>query len=252
VASLEPTITAEIVAILLLELQMLTKRILRSLIALTPYEIRRRAPDGEAEHYDVIQHNSEMGMDQLFANPAFLAKYNSPARRRLHQQTLDWITAQVEPEKARVVGDFGCGPADFFALMATRYPRALYFGYDFSEAVLRAARHGFPAGSYEKHDIYEPPPRQHEVTICSQTLEHLLEPEVALRRLIAATKPGGLLVLTVPNGRTDTYLGHINFWSAESWKAWIARNAPNVAHEFRIFERGTSGGSNLAAALRPN
>ena len=127
--------------------------------------------DREAEHYDAIAHNAEQGMDKLFSDPHFLAKYNSLARQNLHRQTLDLILEHY-PERSGglVIGDVGCGPADFFKLLAGAYPAAEFFGYDFSTAVLQAAQHNFPSAIWEKHDIYDAPPRQHNITICSQTL----------------------------------------------------------------------------------
>ena len=36
---------------------------------------------------------------------------------------------------------------------------------------------------------------------------------------------GGILLVTVPNGRIDTFAGHINFWSPESWDIFVAENS---------------------------
>ena len=229
---------------------MLGSRILKRILKLTPYEIRRRQ---RSEHgaFDVIGHNSPDGMDRAFSDPKFFAGYNSPGRQLLHKQTLDWIVSERPREtEPYVVGDFGCGPADFFALMARTYSAASYFGYDFSPVVLKAAETVYPDGTYRQHDIYTDAPRQHDITICSQTLEHLLEPEVALQRLLAATKAGGILVLTVPNGRLDTYRAHINFWSPESWQAWLVRNTPGKGVDTRTFEKGSTRGGNLGALIR--
>ncbi len=225
------------------------RTIAKRLIQLTPYHVSRRRPVELDGHYDVIEHNSVDGMDRLFSNPAFLAKYNSPGRKKLHATTLEWIVAQKPPEGAYLVGDFGCGPADFFVLMARAYTASTFYGYDFSPAVVRAAQHGFPPGAFQQHDIYTPPPLTHDITVCSQTLEHLVEPDVALARLIEATKTGGLLVLTVPDGRRDTYNGHINFWSKESWTSWLSRHLDGRRHEVRHVPRGASSVGNLGALI---
>jgi len=37
-------------------------------------------------------------------------------------------------------------------------------------------------------------------------------------------RPKGSLLITVPNGRLDTFDGHINFWSPESWEVFIKKN----------------------------
>ena len=225
------------------------RTIAKRLMQLTPYEVSRRRPLEPDEHYDVIDHNSVDGMDRLFSNADFLATYNSPGRKKLHAATLEWIVARKPPEGAYLVGDFGCGPADFFVLMARAYGASTFYGYDFSPAVVRAAQHGFPSGAFQQHDIYTPPPRMHDITVCSQTLEHLVEPDVALARLIEATKTGGLLVLTVPDGRRDTYRGHINFWSRESWSSWLARRLGGRRHEVMLVARGDGSVGNLGAVV---
>ncbi|MEG2336387.1 MAG: hypothetical protein RSC04_01440, partial [Bacteroidales bacterium] len=38
---------------------------------------------------------------------------------------------------------------------------------------------------------------------------------------------GGTLVISVPDGRKDTYSGHIQFWSPESWAVFIEDNMAN-------------------------
>ena len=35
----------------------------------------------------------------------------------------------------------------------------------------------------------------------------------------------GVLILTVPNGKIDTFMGHINFWSPESWAIFLKEHS---------------------------
>ncbi|HYD04421.1 MAG TPA: class I SAM-dependent methyltransferase [Reyranella sp.] len=227
------------------------KQLIKGLMEMTPYQIvRRQGPkrNYSQDDYDAIAHNSMENMDKLFADDEFLAGYFNAARERLHRATLKLIE-EARPAKGQgVVGDFGCGPGDFFTVMAPAYPGYSFYGYDRSEAALAAARQRYPAGQFQSFDIYTPAPRRHDITICSQTIEHLQEPEIALQTLIGATKPGGVLIITVPNGRTDTFRGHINFWSPESWQFWLKRN---VSQPFKVskIDKGTSGGANLAAMI---
>jgi hypothetical protein len=55
-----------------------------------------------------------------------------------------------------------------------------------------------------------------------ETLEHLLHPGEALRNLLEASRR---CILTVPEGRKDSFRGHINFWSLESWEVLCRDNA---------------------------
>jgi hypothetical protein len=80
-----------------------------------------------------------------------------------------------------------------------------YFGYDFSSVGLEAAQLRCPEVVFEKHDIYDPLPRKHHITVCSQTLEHLQHPERAAYHLVRGTADGGIVVFTVPDGRLVRY-----------------------------------------------
>jgi 2-polyprenyl-3-methyl-5-hydroxy-6-metoxy-1,4-benzoquinol methylase len=225
------------------------KKVIKSLMAKTPYEIvRRERKQPTQADYDAIAHNSMENMDKLFADDKFLAGYFNKARERLHRATLKLISDVRPPQGQGVVGDFGCGPGDFFTVMAPAYPGYSFYGYDRSESALAAARQRFPSAQFQSFDIYTPAPRQHDITVCSQTIEHLQDPEMAMQTLIEATKLGGALIITVPDGRIDTFRGHINFWSPESWATWLKRNVnqPFTVHKI---DKGTSGGANLAAVI---
>jgi hypothetical protein len=52
----------------------------------------------------------------------------------------------------------------------------------------------------------------------------------------------GVLVVTVPDGRNDTFLGHINFWSPESWKIFIEAQCKDFKYETGQVD----GGANYA------
>ena len=227
------------------------KELIKSVLAHTPYKIVRResATHGGGPPFDAEAHNSVDNVNRIFSDKARLERYVTPGRRRLYQGTKALMVDARPPSTCRTVGDFGCGPGAFFTTFAPEFDHCELYGYDFAEATLAAARTLCPRGVYEEYDIYTPPPRTHDMVVASQILEHLLEPELALRHLMAATAPGGVLVLTVPDGRIDTYRGHIHFWSPESWRAWIARHVPGD-HQTTTIAGGTMGGANLAAVIR--
>jgi hypothetical protein len=87
-------------------------------------------------------------------------------------------------------------------------------------------------------------------------LEHTVDPEAVVRRLLDIVSATGTLILTVPDGREDhlpakeyhsefeSYAGHINFWSLESWRYFLARIAPE-----RTLRTGQLPTGHLFAAL---
>lgn len=44
---------------------------------------------------------------------------------------------------------------------------------------------------------------------------------VTLKNLIGMVDKSGIALVTVPDGRIDTFEGHINFWSPESWEVFV-------------------------------
>lgn len=63
---------------------------------------------------------------------------------------------------------------------------------------------------------YEWPADRFDVVVCWDVLEHLPDPVAAMRRMFAATRPGGLLVFAFPN--------------RNSLKGWVTRLTPFAVH----------------------
>ncbi len=106
------------------------------------------------------------------------------------QAALDRLSANHGPRK---VLEAGCG-----SMSHVRVENAYLVGIDVSEqqlernAKLREAIRG---------DIqtYALAADEYDVIVCWDVLEHLPEPRLALRNFVRAVKPGGLIVLAVPN-----------------------------------------------------
>ena len=56
----------------------------------------------------------------------------------------------------------------------------------------------------------------------------------------------GVLILSVPNGRNDNFIGHINFWSPESWGIYLKENCT----KFQIKTFGVMNG--LVSIIQKN
>ncbi|MGA8656265.1 MAG: class I SAM-dependent methyltransferase [Chthoniobacterales bacterium] len=71
-------------------------------------------------------------------------------------------------------------------------------GIDISEKQLarNTVLHEKIAGDIQR---YEFPPDSFDAIVCWEVLEHLLQPELALRQFAHAIKPGGLVILRLPN-----------------------------------------------------
>ena len=82
-----------------------------------------------------------------------------------------------------------------------------------------------PEGKFFVHDLYQKLETEYDLILCTEVIEHLLYPDLALRNIIDMMSKDSVSLITVPNGRTDQYEGHINFWSPESWEVFIRNNS---------------------------
>lgn len=134
-------------------------------------------------------------------------------------------------DEARVV-DAGSGTGVLlWMLERTRTPAALA-GFDSFAEVNGLARQLCPRATITDGSLFEATGTV-DVVVCTEVLEHLVDPEAAIRHLAGLLAPGGALVLTVPDGREDRhpaverredgtgYWGHIHFWSPESWPLFL-------------------------------
>jgi SAM-dependent methyltransferase len=90
-------------------------------------------------------------------------------------------------------------------------------GVDLSDTGVAIAKGKVPSGSFFQQDLLKPLTLPEEYlgwathAVCSEVLEHLEEPAVALRNVRRCLAPGGKLVVTVPAGPMsafDRYIGH--------------------------------------------
>jgi SAM-dependent methyltransferase len=99
--------------------------------------------------------------------------------------------------------DVGCGKGELLAEIAARYPGSERYGVDLSTARLREAaeRSGLRVTLVEA-DIQKAlpfPGAFFDRTFCTETLEHLKDPDRCLREIGRILKADGRAILTVPN-----------------------------------------------------
>lgn len=93
--------------------------------------------------------------------------------------------------------DVGCGDGEMLRIAKHLGWRG--FGLEFDPAAVRVAHaRGLDVreGSYELLRAHE---NELDVIVCSHVLEHVFEPREMLMIFLAALKPGGLLLLSLPN-----------------------------------------------------
>jgi SAM-dependent methyltransferase len=168
----------------------------------------------------VYQNSRELIDRSLCSTPFAIRQYYSDERIRFYQACLQLLKDSGTALQDKHVVDVACGMGYPLRLVLEYRPAGLT-GLDFSRVAIEIAKLLCPAGRFFEFDIFQKYHETFDVVICTEVLEHLLHPSVALKNVLSMIRPGGCAFLTVPNGRLDTFDGHINFWSPESWRIFI-------------------------------
>lgn len=175
-----------------------------------------------------LEHNTSENMDVYFSDPQNVENYVK-GRQVFYNILADKILNQdFNYSNNLKVCDVGCGPGDLLNFLSLKLKdqnnHSEFYGLDHSEKLIEIGTKRFPQIQFKQFNVYE----EHtsfknafDIVICSEVIEHLVEARKAVINLLTMVKKAGLLILTVPEGRKDNYLGQINFWSPESWKQFI-------------------------------
>ena len=204
-------------------------RAVRSLLKMFRYSVVKRRDIIPEVLLSPLKHERDsLEYDNIWSHKRFVKKYLDKERLKFYQAIRDLIKSQAYIHKFTSVVDVGCGPGYLLKIVAELNPEARLVGLDFSNEVLQAASEICPSAMFQKHDIYEKLGETFDLAVCSEVLEHLDYPHKALDQL---TKIANCIVLTVPNGRKDSYAGHINFWSMRSWEVFLEPYTKQWKHE---------------------
>jgi 2-polyprenyl-3-methyl-5-hydroxy-6-metoxy-1,4-benzoquinol methylase len=142
--------------------------------------------------------------------------------------------------------DVGCGTGVLVNLIKKDFLEADVRGCDLSSVKVDNCNKFYNyEGLFFIHNILESINNKYNFISCTEVLEHLEYPEIALKNLIDGLGGKGILFITVPNGRLDRYVGHIHFWSPESFKIFITNNLKDTYGNFKV-DFDMVGGKNLA------
>jgi 2-polyprenyl-3-methyl-5-hydroxy-6-metoxy-1,4-benzoquinol methylase len=165
-----------------------------------------------------IHHNSQAGLEEFYSDAETVESYLDPA---FYERLINLLASHGVDYQQKHVADVGCGTGGLLKALQNGFQPHALTGFEYSEKALELARAKVPGAEFCYFDIYEGSPRQFDVIFCVEVLEHLLRPDLALRNVLAMLGESGAALITVPNGRIDTFDGHINFWSPESWEVFL-------------------------------
>jgi SAM-dependent methyltransferase len=162
---------------------------------------------------------------------------DNEAKYRTRNPVVRWLTGRFLDRVARLAQahapgrmlEVGCGEGFVIELLSTRVPGARVDGVELDTAALARGRTRCPAASLLQADAYDLPflSRSYDLVVCLEVLEHLPDPQRALREIRRVSRGGCLL--SVPHepffrigntlrGKNLTRLGnpvdHIQHWGA--------------------------------------
>lgn len=177
-----------------------------------------------------------------WTNREHYKNYLTPKRIKFFHNLHRHIQLHLNFKKlqGKSVVDIGFGSAYWIYFLSCQYPELTYSGVELNSEAIEVFSHLIPNYKSVYHqNIYNLSIPKHNIVFCTEVLEHLTKPEIALINLINCFDSNGYLIITVPDGRQDTsvsgvvsddglfWTGHVNFWSPESWKHFITQHLSN-------------------------
>jgi SAM-dependent methyltransferase len=114
---------------------------------------------------------------------------------------MDWMLSPFRPHLRGNIVEVGIGHGSYFETLAVL---GSYTGIDIDERSIEGARKRYPNGRFAKADILQPSfldalmPDKADSIVAINVLEHIEDDEAAIKNLIEALKPGGMLLISVP------------------------------------------------------
>lgn len=160
-------------------------------------------------------------------------------RRAFYRAVTNAIAGLHPRPRPLSILDVGCGPGYQLAHVQQFLPgyRLTLTGVDWSAVAVEQARVRVEA-TYHVGVWPLSLAQRYDVVICEQTLEHVAHPLAFAKALLEVCAPAGHVLITVPNGATDDYIGHRNFWDEPALRAFLEQVGTVAA--LRPFREGAN------------
>lgn len=172
---------------------------------------------------------------------------NNPISKKLVGDFLTQLSSCLASVKFDSILDVGCGEGFFLFNNRNLVKGKTCYALDYDEVEVNDAKKNLPFCNVSTGDIYNLKfeDNSFDLVTCTEVMEHLEEPEKALKELKRVTKKN--LIISVPNepiwrilnmargqflsdlGNTP---GHLNHWSSGKFKSF-------VSSEFKVKEKYT-------------
>jgi len=176
------------------------------------------------EIIDAIAYNTIENVDKFWKSKENKQLWDSPEYKEFYYSIIESLAPYNLPFDNSNWADIGCGSGTLLYLLKEKYKAESINGFEVAQSAIDIAQKRIPEGKFKVYDLYQEPEGKFDLIFCTEVLEHLLYPDVALKNLQKHMHEKSVLLITVPDGRKDTWGGHINYWSPESWRIFIENN----------------------------
>jgi 2-polyprenyl-3-methyl-5-hydroxy-6-metoxy-1,4-benzoquinol methylase len=149
----------------------------------------------------------------------------------------------AKPLKAELILDAGCGEGFTMNKLRENGIGKKIEGIEYEKDAIDFGKKLFPNLAIKQGSVYELPYKDSsfDLVICTEVLEHLEKPSIALREMLRVSKK--YLIISVPNeplfmlgnflrgknlSRLGNDEGHINHWNPLSLKRYLTQNKVKV------------------------
>jgi 2-polyprenyl-3-methyl-5-hydroxy-6-metoxy-1,4-benzoquinol methylase len=131
---------------------------------------------------------------------------------------------EAVPSNSTVL-DVGCGVGETRILLRDAN-QCICFGLDIADSAVSAViEKGMQAQTAALPDIPYPD-QTFDAVVCTETLEHVTDDKGTIRSIVRVLKPGGVLVLSVPDGSVDEEDSHVHRFTAARLREILSRTLP--------------------------
>lgn len=180
-------------------------------------------------------------------------KYDSgnPIQKYLIRRFIKTVSKEIKKLNPKLILDAGCGEA--FALreiLDSGIKHKKIVGVDISSSAIKFAKKLVPEANFIVSDIRSLPWKDssYDLVVCLETIEHIRNPEEALREIARVSSKYVLLsvpwepffsIANLTRLKNISLMGkdpeHVNFWSGSAFKKFIETNGLEIKKHEIVF-----------------
>lgn len=174
------------------------------------------------EFREMMEANDQSAYEKMFADDMNIKIYMDKNRLKFLESVIELAVSKINVDSKKHILDVGCGTGDLLNILIQMEIGETHLGIDYASTAERVVKSINESIEFLCGDLYELNlPQKYDLVFCTEVIEHVATPRKFVERILQNINTGGHLIITVPDGRKDTWIGHRNFWSPESFEEFI-------------------------------